>query len=118
MDQRQLLTFGFIQGVPLIPDYEKKFLMDRAMTDSAVAVFAPFYADLKAHRFALIVSEPLRVPIKGQESIFGEENDAWVKWVSAAVLCYYEPDKTYADFRIQLLTPRQTPIECDLPIPD
>ena len=116
MDQRQLLTFGFIE-VPLIPEYEKKLLMDRAMTDSAAEHFAPFYTDLKSHRFALIVSEPLRIPIKGQESIFGEENDAWVKWVSAAVLCYYEPDKTYADFRIQVLVPRQTPIECDLPIP-
>jgi hypothetical protein len=116
MDQRQLLTFGSIQ-VPLIPDYEKKYLMDRAMTDTLQPVFESFYHDLAAHRFALIVSEPLRVPIKGQESIFGEENDAWVKWVSAAVLCYYEPDKTYSDFRIQLLVPRETPVECDLPIP-
>ena len=116
MDQRQLLTFGFIEA-PLVPDYEKKFLMDRAMTDSAVTVFSQFYADLEAHRFALIISDPLRIPVKGQEAIFGEENDAWVKWVSSAVLCYYEPDKTYADFRIQVLIPRKTPLECDLPIP-
>jgi hypothetical protein len=116
MDQRQLLTFGFIQGVPLIPDYEKKFLMDRAMAD-AVPVFEPFYADLKAHRFALIVSEPLRFPTKDSTSGFGEENNAWVKWVSLAVLCYYEPDKTYPDVRVQLLAPRLIPIECDLPIP-
>ena len=116
LDQRQLLTFGYIEAA-LIPEYEKKELMDRAMTGVAVPVFASFYADLAAHRFALIVSEPLRIPPMGQESIFGEENDAWVKWVSAAVLCYYEPDKTYADFRIQLLVPRVTPIECDLPIP-
>ncbi|MBV6397461.1 MAG: hypothetical protein HFACDABA_03075 [Anaerolineales bacterium] len=116
MDQRQLLTFGYIQ-VPLISEYEKKLLMDRAMADTPQPIFESFYADLAAHRFALIVSEPLRVPIKGQESIFGEENDAWVKWVSSAVLCYYEPDKTYADVRIQLLVPRETPIECELPIP-
>lgn len=116
MDQRQLLTFGYIQ-VPLIPEYEKKLLMDQAMTDALQPIFESFYSDLAAHRFALIVSEPLRVPIKGQEFVFGEENDAWVKWVSAAVLCYYEPDKTYPDFRIQLLVPRETPIECDLPIP-
>jgi hypothetical protein len=115
MDQRQLLTFGFIPNVPLIPDYEKKYLMDSAMADS-IPVFAPFYADLQSHRFALIVSEPLRLPIKDQSLGFGEENNAWVKWVSAAVLCYYEPDKTYPDFRVQLLVPRVTPIECDLPI--
>ena len=28
-----------------------------------------------------------------------------------------DTDKTYADFRIQLLVPRETPIECELPIP-
>jgi len=116
MDQRQLLTFGYIK-IPLIPEYEKKLLMDRAMTDALQPVFESFYTDLAVHRFALIVSEPLRIPVKGQETFFGEENDAWVKWVSSAVLCYYEPDKTYSDFRIQLLVPRETPIECELPIP-
>lgn len=116
MDQRQLLTFGYIE-VPLIPEYEKKLLMDRAMTDVLLPIFESFYTDLAAHRFALIVSEPLRIPVKGQETFFGEENDAWVKWVSSAVLCYYEPDKTYPDFRIQLLIPRVTPIECDMPVP-
>jgi len=116
LDQRQLLTFGYVQNVALIPDYEKKYLMDRAMAD-AIPVFEPFYADLAAHRFSIIVSETLRLPIKDQEYGFGEENNAWVKWVSAAVLCYYEPDKTYADFRVQLLVPRVAPIECDLPIP-
>jgi hypothetical protein len=28
MDQRQLLTFGYVPKIPLVVDYEKKFMMD------------------------------------------------------------------------------------------
>ncbi len=33
LDQRQLLTFGNIQEVPLVDDYEKKYLMDQALSN-------------------------------------------------------------------------------------
>ena len=32
MDQRQLLTFGYITDVPLVPDYEKKVMMNEALS--------------------------------------------------------------------------------------
>jgi len=32
MDQRQLLTFGYVPKIPLVDDYEKKYMMDTAMT--------------------------------------------------------------------------------------
>ena len=115
MDQRQLLTFGYVKGVPLIPDYEKKYLMDQAMGATAASTFPPFYRDLAAHRFSLIISDPLRVPIKDSDYAFGEENNAWVKWVSNPVLCYYEPKITLDQFRIQLLVPREQPLDCTLP---
>ena len=54
MDERQLLTFGEITGIPLTADYEKKFMMDQAMAGNA-AYFDDFYADLKAKRFSLIL---------------------------------------------------------------
>ena len=91
MDQRQLLTFGYIQGVALVSEYEKKYLMDQAMGGTAASTFPAFYRDLEAHRFALILSDPLRLPIKDSDYSFGEENNAWVKWVAAPILCYYEP---------------------------
>lgn len=114
MDQRQLLTFGFIQNVPLVPGYEKKYLMDRAMGNDRPAL-APFYKDLAAHRFSMIVTEPLRMFIKDSDYSFGEENNAWVKWVANPVLCYYEPKVTLDQFGIQLLTPRRQPLDCSLP---
>jgi hypothetical protein len=118
MDQRQLLTFGTIEGVPLVAEYEKKYLMDQAMSGATATVFADFYRDLAAHRFALILSDPLRLPIKDSDYSFGEENNAWVKWVAAPILCYYEPAFTFEEFKIQLLVPLATVSpDCVLPVP-
>ena len=116
MDQRQLLTFGYIKGVPLVSEYEKKYLMDQAMGDTAASTFPAFYRDLENHRFSLIISDPLRLPIKDSDYSFGEENNAWVKWVAAPILCYYEPLVTLREFKIQLLVPLGTiSPDCVLP---
>jgi len=120
MDQRQLLTFGHVGDVPLVVDYEKKQLMNEAMSGNE-AYFARYYEDLASQRFSLIVSEPLRVEVQGGEFDFGNENDAWVKWVSIPMLCYYEPIVTYHEVGLELLVPRdevESPIEgivCPIP---
>ncbi len=112
MDQRQLLTFGYIQGVPFVPEYEKKYMMDQAMAANA-AYFLPYYRDLQKHRFTLIVTEPLKVNLKNEdEGVFSEENDAWVVWVSAPTLCFYEPIMTEKSVGVQLLVPRQDAKDC------
>lgn len=116
MDQRQLLTFGYISGVVLVPEYEKKRLMDEAMGER-LTYFEPFYADLAAQRFSLIVSEPLRTPIKDSSYRFGEENNAWVKWVSNVVLCYYEPKITLKEVGVYLLAPKAEPVDCSAQLP-
>jgi len=106
IDQRQLLTFGDVPNVPLIDDYEKKYLMDQAMTGDQ-AYFDQFYADLASQRFGLIISEPLWIKVQGDDENFGDENNAWVKWVSGPVLCYYEPVVNHP-VGVQLLEPRDT----------
>jgi hypothetical protein len=116
MDQRQLLTFGNITGVPLVPEYEKKLLMNQALSGNA-AYFDGFYADLAARRFSLIISEPLRTPIKDSSFQFGEENNAWVKWVAAPVLCYYEPLETIKTVNVQLLVPNINAEDCSSVLP-
>ncbi len=116
MDQRQLLTFGFVKDVPLVAEYEKKYLMDQAMGDTAASTFPAFYRDLENHRFSLIISDPLRLPIKDSDYGFGEESNAWVKWVAAPILCYYEPLITLREFKIELLVPLQAiSPDCVLP---
>ena len=116
IDQRQLLTFGYITGIPLVPDYEKKLLMNQALSGNA-AYLHEFYANLAAKRFSLIITEPLHTPIKDSTYQFGEENNAWVEWVSNPTLCYYEPIETLKTVRVQLLVPRQGTPDCASELP-
>lgn len=111
IDERQLLTFYYIEGVSLVPDYEKVFLMEMTMGGNK-AYLSRFYEDLKNHRFEMIVTEPLFTRRKGSAEPFGEENDAWVEHVSEPVLCYYMPHKRLREVRIQLLVPRAEPKGC------
>jgi zinc transporter ZupT len=118
IDHRQLLTFGFIEDVPLVPDYEKKFMMDLAMADE-MEYFDAFYQDLAAHRFSLIISEPLHSGFQEDEHNFGDENNAWVRWVSIPVLCYYEPVVEYPQVGLLVLEPKsKSAPEPDLVCPE
>jgi len=118
LDQRQLLTFGYIADLPLVPEYEKKVLMNEALSGNA-EYFHQFYKDLAAGRFSLIVSEKLYTSIKDNSSEFGEENNAWVTWVAEPLLCYYKTTRmsnlNLNLVGVQLLIPRDTPADCQLP---
>lgn len=114
LDQRQLLTFGYITNVPLVVEYEKKVLMNQALSGNA-DYFQSFYRDLAAGRFSLIVSEKLFTPIKDSSFEFGEENNAWVTWVAKPLLCYYEETSTLKDVGVQLFIPKENPADCQLP---
>ena len=104
IDQRQLLTFGYVPGIALVPEYEKKLMMDKAMAEDA-AYFEPFYQDLADRRFALIIVEPLRTEYQGNDYEFGNENDAWVKWVSRPILRNYHEVDTHLSLGFQVLAP-------------
>lgn len=113
MDQRQLLTFGYVDAIPLIPEYEKKYMMDQAMASNG-NYFKPYYQDLANKRFTLIVTEPLRSKLQGEMGgQFSEENDAWVTWVSNPTLCFYEPIYLSRTTDVELLIPRENPVGCE-----
>lgn len=114
MDQRQLLTFGYITGVDLVPEYEKKYMQDQAMAGN-LTYFQNFYDDLAAKRFALIVAEPQHVVYKDRSAAFAEENNVWVQFVTEPLLCYYKPYMTLKPLNIQLLVPRAAPDCSHLP---
>lgn len=116
IDQRQLLTFDYISNVPLIPEFEKKRLMNEALSGNA-KYFYNFYSDLANKRFGLIVSEPLKTPLQDSDDSFGEENNAWVKWVSIPVLCYYDIKTTLQEVNVQLLVPKPDPVDCSAELP-
>lgn len=108
IDQRQLLTFGEVKRIPLIASYEKKRLMDEAMADNA-PYFAPFISDLSSQRFAVIISEPLQISFQKEDREFNIENNAFVRWVSLPILCYYQPVKTFPEVKVEILVPRDQP---------
>lgn len=116
MDQRQLLTFGYVEGVALVPEYDKKVLINQAMSDDA-RYFGRYYEDLAEQRFSLIITNPLYEVIQTEADMFGEENNAWVKWVTIPLLCYYEPVLTFRDAEIQLLAPRRDILNCEKSLP-
>lgn len=116
IDQRQLLTFGYITDVTLIPEYEKKVLMNEALSNN-IKYFKVFYNDIINQRFSLIVTEPLRTPIKDSTFEFGEENNAWVESVSIPVLCYYEEIEFLREVNVQLLVPKDVPDDCSAYLP-
>ncbi len=74
ISERQLITFGYIKGVTLVPDDEIVELMEIAMSNNRPAL-SRFYSDLHQHRFALIVSRKLNTGIKTGQA-FSEENNA------------------------------------------
>lgn len=114
IDQRQLLTFDEISSMPLVPEYEKKYMMDQAMAGDA-AYFEAFYRDLAEQRFALIVSDMQFNLLKNSDYAFSEENNAWVRWVSQPLLCYYSPLRTMQNVDIQLLVPNPAAQDCPAP---
>jgi hypothetical protein len=106
LDQRQLLTFGEVAGVPLVMDYELKDVVNQAMASNQ-AFFEGFYQDLARGRFSLIVSPPIETELRGRAHPFGEEDDAQVLYLYRPLLEYYEPVIRLDEVSIWLLRPRQ-----------
>jgi hypothetical protein len=88
IQHRHLLTFGMIEGVKLVPEYEKVFLMEMAMSENE-HYLNNFHHDIETQRFDLIVIEPLHLYTKPYTEIFSEENNAWIISVN------YPIDETY-----------------------
>lgn len=116
MDQRQLLTFGYLGDIPLVPEYDKKLLIDTAMSEDA-AYFEAFYKDLASHRFSLIITSPVNRRLDKSEGHFAEENNAWVKWVTRPLLCYYQTLDTLKKVDVELLVPQTGPVNCEDALP-
>jgi len=104
ISERQLIMFGSIQGVPLVPDDELVELMEIAMSNNHPAL-SRFYSDLRQHRFALIVSRKLNTGTK-TGGAFSEENNAWSQDIAAPVLCEYQPVLSLQSNNLQVYAPK------------
>jgi hypothetical protein len=104
ISQRHLLAFHLVKGIPLVPDYEKDFLVEMVMSHNK-PYLGRFYQDLRQGRFGLIVVDPQTTALLGSRYRFGEENNAWVLKVAIPLLCAYTPLETFPEVRLQLLVP-------------
>jgi hypothetical protein len=103
--QRQLLTFGNLPGIRLIPEYETVFLMEMAMGNNQFYL-QTFHQYLRDQRFALIIADPQNTTLQGRSHQFGEENDAWVKGVAVPLLCSYIPKVELPEVSVIIYAPR------------
>lgn len=116
MDQRQLITFGHMGDIPLIDEYEKKYVMNQALSNNA-AYFEQFRADLASGRFAMIVTErqALRFKLPGEDqlgdSLF-EENNAWVQWVTTPLFEHYESIINRRVTGVEIFVPIGQDLDC------
>jgi len=111
ISERQLLTFDYIDGVTLVPEYEKVFLMEMVMAGNRNYLDA-FETDIQNQRFDLIITDPLFDMYKEPGGDWAEENNVWVNAVSVPILCNYWRKVTFAESGVQILAPRDNSEAC------
>jgi hypothetical protein len=109
--QRQLVVFGLIPGVKVVPEYELLTLTEMAISNNQVYL-ERFSQDLARHRFALIVMDyhfgAMQDPLI---DAFAEENNAWRENVNPALERNYQSEWVFDTQGIELFTPREARVE-------
>lgn len=103
--ERQLLSFGYIQNVDLVPDYEKVFLMEMVMSNNQ-PYLEDFHNKLANHEFSAILMDSLSTKTQTEKDSFWVENNLWVDKIVYPILDYYEPVLLFENKTINLLIPR------------
>lgn len=111
--ERQLITFGDLQNIPLIPEYEQVELMEMAMSGNR-EYLEQYYSDLENRRFALIIAEEQKFT-QQKKGAFSEEDNAWVRYAGAPLLCNYKPFLTLTSVNVQIFEPRSGQPPCKDP---
>ena len=105
IQHRHLLTFDSITRVALVPEYEKVFLMEMAMSANQ-PYLEIFWRDLESHRFDLIISEPLSIYMQTSDQVFGEENNVWLINVEQPLVDFYLLLEAFEESGMIVLEPR------------
>ncbi len=114
--ERQIITFDYLKGVRLVPEYEQMELMEMAMSRNR-PYLEMFYDDLQTRRFALILAEEQKFT-EQKRGAFVEENVAWVRYVGAPLLCNYRPAVSFVSNNLTVFEPRPRQPDCKNPFSD
>lgn len=106
--ERQLLTMGAIEGVELVPEYEKVFLMEMAMGNNQ-EYLEDFHRLLNEHYFKAILMEPISTNIQLEWKSFAEENNSYVRNVILPMLMDYQLALSWDEGETNLLIPNGRP---------
>ncbi|HJS18290.1 MAG TPA: hypothetical protein VJ785_06065, partial [Anaerolineales bacterium] len=109
--QRHLISMGMLDGVTLVPEYEREDLMEMAMGNNTTYLNR-FRADLENQRFDLIVVDPLIFNVISRNRSFSEENNVWVRQVMRNILCNYREEAIFPADDIALYVPQQGERQC------
>lgn len=90
INQRQLLTFGYVTDTTLIPEYELLELMEMAISNQDTYL-QQFYDQLASHSFDMIIINKQYINFKDRSDAFPEENNAWVRNITIPLMKYYTP---------------------------
>ncbi|HEY9525802.1 MAG TPA: hypothetical protein VIR02_01900, partial [Anaerolineales bacterium] len=109
--QRHLISMHVLDGVTLVPEYEREDLMEIAMAND-VAHIQTFREDMQDQRFALIVVDPLNYNVLSRQRSFAEENNVWVTRIMKHILCNYREEVAFPADEIALYVPQAGERQC------
>lgn len=109
--QRHLISMHMLNGVTLVPEYEREDLMEMAMGNN-ILYLDQFQDDMENQRFALIVVDPLSYRLMPQDRSFAEENNVWVRRVMKHILCNYREEAVFPADEVALYVPQQGERQC------
>jgi hypothetical protein len=109
--QRHLISMHMLDGVTLVPEYEREDLMEMAMANN-VEGLAKFRKDMQAQRFAMIVVDPFNDNTLSRRRSFAEENNVWVTRVARYILCNYRQEAVYPADEIAVYVPLEGARHC------
>lgn len=104
--QRHLVSMHMVEGITMVPEYEREELMEMAMGNNR-QYLEIFRKDIESQRFVMIVVDPLTYRLLGKNYTFGEENNAWVKRVMKPILCNYQEDIVFQQDQIAIYVPQE-----------
>jgi len=105
IDQRHRLALDDYPALRWEPAYEQVEMMDHALAADET-YFEAFREDVQGQRYRWIICDPQPIVFKGRTGPFGEENDAWVTYVSIPLMDSYEIAYAFDDVGIWILSPR------------
>lgn len=107
ISERQLLTFGELD-LPVVPEYEKVFLMEMLMSNNPEYMGA-FRESIEADEYVAIITDWVNVRYYDSNSGFSQENNAWVEKVVLRMFHNYKVVLSWRNGEINLLVPHSMP---------